>query len=166
MAHTPTVGHRGCRDRNSSAPPRAGYGVTATAVDHLLICRLKGRPIRGAGASRSSDAGRVSSSDCVVHTHPSHYANSSDPPPSEVAPEKGAQARTVWSLKGPALSGVSLKKGAQNRTVSAQNGPEVSGVSLGNTAQTRTVSDGIPAQTPPPNARAGRNPRTKEPLTP
>ena len=69
--------------------------------------------------------------------------NSSDPSPSEVAPEKGAHARTVSSSKGPALSGVSLKKGAQNRT----------------------VSDGIPAQTPPetppPNARAGKEPQNQ-----
>lgn len=59
---------------------------------------------------------------------------------------------------------------AQNRTVSGKNGPGSSGVSGRNPGQDRTVWRETPSQTPPetppPNARAGRepqNPRTRQP---
>jgi hypothetical protein len=128
---------------------------------------------RGAAGSRSSKVGRLSSSDRVVRTHPSHRVNARDPQPNGVAPENGAHVRTASSLKGPDRSGVSLQKGAQTRTVSVLNGPDVSGVSLENTAQTRTVSGETPPQTPPetppPNARARKEPqnqRTPDPPNP
>ena len=125
---------------------------------------------RSAGGAADSRIGRLSSRDRAVPIHASHRANSDGPRPTGASHEMGAQARTVSSSKGPDVSGVSLKKGAQTRTVSVLNGPDVSGVSLENPAQTRTVS-GRPRHKPrqkprhPTRAR-GRNPRTKEHLTP
>ena len=120
---------------------------------------------RGAGGSSSLEVGRPSSSDRVPRTYPVHRVNARDPHPNGVAPENGDHVRTVSSSKGPQLSGVSLNNGAQTRTVSVLNGLDVSGVSLENTAQSRTVSGETPRQTPPetppPNARAGKEPQNQ-----
>jgi hypothetical protein len=64
--------------------------------------------------------------------------------------------------KGPAVSGVSVAKGPLLSGVSARKGPSLSGVLDANAAKT-------PPETPPPNARAGReplNPRTRNPPDP
>ncbi len=171
LAHKPTVSHRECRDRTSSAPRRASSRVTAAAVHDFRIGCLKGRPVtkRGRGCGLG---GSVASQAAIVPFLPTHHTA----PTRTVhvrpalASEMGAQARTVSSSKGPDVSGDSLKKGAQTRTVSVLNGPDVSGVSLENPAQTQTVSGRPPAQTPPeprhPTRARGRNPRTKEHLTP
>jgi hypothetical protein len=69
----------------------------------------------------------------------------------------------VSTGKGPILSGVSTGKGPILSGVSAGKAPSLSGVSETDTAKT-------PPETPPPNGRAGtepRNPRTREdPPTP
>jgi hypothetical protein len=73
------------------------------------------------------------------------------PIPSGVSDAKSPSLSGVSPVNGPSLSGV------------CEKGPNLSGVSAANPAKT-------PPQTPPPNARAGReprNPRTKEhPPTP
>jgi hypothetical protein len=73
-------------------------------------------------------------------------------------------AADVFQLegKGPHVSGVSGQKGPILSGVSGGKGLELSGVSDANPART-------PPETPPPDARAGReppNPRTKNPPTP
>ena len=86
------------------------------------------------------------------------------PPPGVrpllAAATSGSVARAE---NGPILSGVSAGKGPIASGVSDANGPSLSGVSGSNPAKT-------PPETPPPNARAGReprNPRTREhPPTP
>jgi DnaA N-terminal domain len=63
---------------------------------------------------------------------------------------------------GPIVSGVSARKGPIPSGVSNGKGPILSGVSQANPAKT-------PPETPPPNARAGReplNPRTQDPPNP
>ena len=81
-------------------------------------------------------------------------------PPALAAATSGSVARAE---NGPILSGVSAGKGPIASGVSDANGPSLSGVSGSNPAKT-------PPETPPPNARAGReprNPRTREhPPTP
>ncbi len=64
--------------------------------------------------------------------------------------------------KGPALSGVSARKGPALSGLSARKGPTLTGVSGANPAKT-------PPETPPANARAGReplNPGTRNPPSP
>jgi hypothetical protein len=73
-------------------------------------------------------------------------------------PDPG-QNRTVSAQKGPRLSGVSTSNPGQNQTVSPVKGPGLSGVSTLNPGQNRTVCGETPPQTPPPNARAGREPQ-------
>jgi hypothetical protein len=71
--------------------------------------------------------------------------------------------------KGSILTGVAEPNPAQSRTVSTGKGPILIGVSEPNPAQDRTVSRQTPPQTPPPNARTGRepqNPRTQTPPNP
>jgi hypothetical protein len=86
------------------------------------------------------------------------------------APQPGARP-LVAALKprvraavenGPIPSGVSDRKGPIRSGVSDGKGPTLSGVSSANPAKT-------PPETPPPNARAGReplNPRTQNPPNP
>jgi len=77
--------------------------------------------------------------------------------------ENGPILSEVSAGKGPVAGGVSTPKGPIPSGVSHGMGPILSGVSQSNPAKT-------PPQTPPPNARAGReptNPRTKKhPPTP
>jgi hypothetical protein len=93
-------------------------------------------------------------------------------PPAPAA-DDGTDAREVaaggeaQTGKGPGLSGVSELNPGQNRTVSGAKGPGSSGVSELNPGQDRTVSRATPPEapsqtppeTPPPNARAGREPQ-------
>lgn len=76
--------------------------------------------------------------------------------------ENGPIQSEVSDRKGPILSGVSNGKGPIVSGVSNGKGPRLSGVSRANPAKT-------PPETPPPNARAGReplNPRTQNPPNP
>jgi hypothetical protein len=82
--------------------------------------------------------------------------------PSSDAIEETAAGVCPVEGNGPALSGVSRQTGPILSGVSGATGPEPSGVSGANPAQT-------PPETPPPDARAGReplNPRTQAPQTP
>ena len=88
-----------------------------------------------------------------------------------MAPQPGARpllAAATWGAgasaeNGPILSGVSAGRGPDAGGVSEAKGPILSGVSESNPAKT-------PPQTPPPNARAGREPKnprtTQDPPTP
>lgn len=74
----------------------------------------------------------------------------------------GAGAVAARSEKGPGLSGVSVGKGPDVSGVSPRKRPDLTGVSGGNPAKT-------PPETPPPNARGGReslNPGTRNPPNP
>jgi hypothetical protein len=76
--------------------------------------------------------------------------------------ENGPIESAVSDRKGPVLSGVSAGKGPMLSGVSDANGPILSGVSEAKPAKT------LP-ETPPPNARARReplNPRTQNPPNP
>ena len=78
------------------------------------------------------------------------------------AAEKGPDLSGVTDRKGPDLSGVSRRRDPILSGVSRTKCPDVSGVSGVNPANT-------PPKTPPPNARAGReplNPRTGNPPDP
>jgi hypothetical protein len=91
-------------------------------------------------------------------------AVSSRPPVADVSghAEKRPDVSGVSERKGPGLSGVSEEKGPELSGVSGRKGPDLSGVSGVNPAKT-------PPETPPPNARAGReplNPRTGNPPDP
>ena len=74
-------------------------------------------------------------------------------------PNDPAEVAVAGERQGPELSGVSTLNPGQNRTVSAVKGPGLSGVSAVNPGQNRTVCSETPPQTPPPNARAGREPQ-------
>jgi hypothetical protein len=82
---------------------------------------------------------------------------------ADVGVKNGPSLSGVCAGKGPIASGVSDAKGPIASGVSNANGPILSGVLEPNPAKT-------PPETPPPNARAGReprNPRTREdPPTP
>jgi hypothetical protein len=89
-------------------------------------------------------------------------------PPAAVAASGGAVPEGPPELgKGPELTGVLVTNPGQNRTVYTRKGPGLSGVSGGvselNPAQSRTVSQetppDTPSETPPPNVRAGREPK-------
>lgn len=97
---------------------------------------------------------------------------SPDPPPAVAArpPGAGVSARAekdpklsgVRERKGPDVTGVLARKGPVLTGVSPAKGPDLSGVSGVNPAKT-------PPETPPPNARAGReplNPRITNPPNP
>jgi hypothetical protein len=90
---------------------------------------------------------------------------------------KGGHDQTVSAQNSPILTGVYDVKGGQAQTVWADKRPAVTGVSDGKGGQDRTLFElpaqasraeraaESPAQTPAPNARAGRkavNPRTPE----
>jgi len=87
--------------------------------------------------------------------------------------EKDGHDRTVDSANSPSLTGVSFVKGGHGQTVSPQNRPFLTGVSVPIGGQARTLFE-LPqsetpaeraAETPAPNARAGKepqNPRTPE----
>ncbi len=92
----------------------------------------------------------------------------SDRPLMTVAPQDSAAVENspiltgVPARKGPIASGVSARMGPILSGVSGGKGPRPSGVSGSNPAET-------PPQTPPPNARAARepkNPRTQDPPNP
>ena len=89
-------------------------------------------------------------------------SSGNSPIPSGVSTGKGPIGSGVSDAKSPSLSGVSLVNGP-SLSGDYEKGPSLSGVSAANPAKT-------PPQTPPPNARAGReprNPRTREhPPTP
>jgi hypothetical protein len=82
---------------------------------------------------------------------------------------KGGQDRTLPVGSGPILTGVSASKGGRDRTVPLEKCPGVTGVSGSKGGQDRPLFEfapiETPAETPAPNARAGRepqNPRTRE----
>ena len=83
---------------------------------------------------------------------------------------KGGGERTVSGQKRPVTAGVSGRKGGGERTLSPVNHPASAGVSVGKGGADRTVSRReTPAETPAPNAGAGRepqNPRTIDPPNP
>ena len=86
---------------------------------------------------------------------------------------KGGRERTVSAENRPVRAGVSVAKGGAHRTVSAENRPVGAGVLDGKGGGDRTLSRETPAktpaETPAPNARAGRepqNPRTVHPPSP
>ena len=84
---------------------------------------------------------------------------------------KGGQDRTAGAGNRPVLTRVSGAKGGQAQTVSVHNRPVVTGVWAANGGQDRTLFDLLevgtpaqkaaetPAETPAPNARAGREPQ-------
>jgi len=80
---------------------------------------------------------------------------------------KGGQDRTVSAEKCPVRTVVSGVKGGQDRTVSGENCPAGTGVSVLKGGQDRTLFELPPletpaqraAETPAPNARAGREPQ-------
>ncbi|MBV9717461.1 MAG: hypothetical protein JOZ64_18965 [Solirubrobacterales bacterium] len=78
--------------------------------------------------------------------------------------------RTVSDENRPVGAGVSGVKGCAGRTLSPVNRPARAGVSGQKGGADRTLSRETPAKapakTPAANARAGREPRTPEPLTP
>jgi hypothetical protein len=79
-------------------------------------------------------------------------------PAASCGVENGPILSGVSDAKGPILSGARGRKGPILSGVSGKKGPIVGGVSEAN-----------PAETPPPNARAGReplNPRTQDPPNP
>jgi hypothetical protein len=92
------------------------------------------------------------------------------PVSSGVSAENPVQDRTVSSPEGPGLSGVSGSNLAQSWTVSVVKGPDLSGVSGQNPGQDRTVSAETPPETPPftppPYARAGREPLNQSTFPP
>ncbi|MGI8559622.1 MAG: DnaA N-terminal domain-containing protein [Solirubrobacteraceae bacterium] len=71
--------------------------------------------------------------------------------PRQASDSEVAEGALCDSAKGPFLTGVSSGKGPLLTGVFGRKGPNLSGVSDGNPART-------PPQTPPPNARAGREP--------
>jgi hypothetical protein len=92
---------------------------------------------------------------------------------AEARGQTSPRTETVESLKGPRLTGVSTLNPVQIRTVRAVNRPGLTGVTRLNPAQHRTVlpktPPETPSQTPPADARAGRepkNPRTSPPSPP
>jgi hypothetical protein len=81
---------------------------------------------------------------------------------SGIMTQKGPVLSEVCSEKSPVLSGGSAPKGPVRSGISAPKGPVLSGVSGANPANT-------PPETPPPNARTGKeplNPRTGNPPDP
>jgi hypothetical protein len=74
-----------------------------------------------------------------------------------------AQTRTVSPRNGPGSSGVTDLNPAQTRTVPGEKGPRLTGVSARNPGQNQTVCRETPPQTPsktpPPSARAGKEPQ-------
>ena len=89
-----------------------------------------------------------------------------DPP---VEGGSGGGERTVSGPQCPVTAGVSGRKGSGERTLSPVNGPASAGDSVRKGGADRTVSAETPAETPAPNARAGRepqNPRTLDPPSP
>ena len=90
-----------------------------------------------------------------------------------VARPNGGPDRTVSGHDRPVTTGVSRRKGGAGRTLSHQNRPASAGVSVLKAGADRTLSRETPAktpaETPAPNARAGRepqNPRTSDPPSP
>jgi hypothetical protein len=77
--------------------------------------------------------------------------------------ESEHRAGTVNSENRPDLTGVSGINPVQSRTVSQRNRPDLTGVTAQNPVQSRTVSTKTPpetpSETPPPNARAGKEPQ-------
>jgi len=139
------------------ADPRLLAGAGAYRVPRRVAPPAGARPLLAAAGTSRADTSRVD----VTSTHD----------------EKGGQVRTVDSAKCPTLTGVSALKGGHDRTVLTQDRPALTGVSVpkGGQAQTlcepplaETAREGAaetPAETPAPNARAGResfNPRTPE----
>jgi hypothetical protein len=111
----------------------------------------------------------------AAQTRPASPADNADSPGEyPVAhPLNGAQDRTLYSLNCPLSAGVSSGNGAADRTLSPGNRPAGAGVPTGKGAADRTLFAETPAttppETPPPNARAGRepqNPRTTDPPRP
>jgi len=93
--------------------------------------------------------------------------------PSTASSEKGGQDQTLWRGNCPNLTGVSAVKGGHDRTLSPENCPVLTGVSSPKGGQDRTLFElepvktpaqrlaKTPAETPAPNARAGKG--TPEP---
>ncbi len=93
----------------------------------------------------------VRADDSAINRVEAHHQESAE---VRFVTEKGPILSGVSPRKGPNLSGVSARKGPNLSGVSAANGPIPSGVSRENPAKT-------PPETPPPNARAGKE--TPEP---
>ena len=90
-----------------------------------------------------------------------------------VARANGGLDRTVSGQHRTVTAGVSSRKGGSGGTLSHQNRPASAGVSVLKAGADRTLSRETPArtpaETPAPNARAGRepqNPRTLDPPSP
>jgi hypothetical protein len=85
------------------------------------------------------------------------------PPTSEQLSLSTPSGRTTALDQADAEASAGVQNPPQNRTVSPSKGPELTGVSRLNPGQSRTLSGQTPPETPPPNARAGREPQN--PLT-
>jgi DnaA N-terminal domain len=90
-----------------------------------------------------------------------------------VARANGGSDRTASGHDRPVIAGVSPRNPGAGRTLSHQNRPATAGVSVLKAGADRTLSRETPAktpaETPAPNARAGRepqNPRTLDPPSP
>jgi DnaA N-terminal domain len=139
--------HRGGRGRTCRWTVRRPVELAAepiVAPKRRVAPQLRARPLMAAATSGGG-------------------ANAGDGPiPSGVSTGKGPIGSGVLDAKSPSLSGVSPVNDPSLSGV-YEKGPSLSGVSAANHAKT-------PPETPPPNARAGRepkNPRTREhPPTP
>jgi hypothetical protein len=86
------------------------------------------------------------------------------PPASEQLSLPTPAGHTAAPDRADADPSPGVENPPQSRTVSPSKGPGLTGVSALNPGQNRTVSGQTPPETPPPNARAERepqNPRTK-----
>lgn len=143
--------------------PRAGAAGAAPMRGRRVSPPAGARPLVASVPPPRAGGGRVAG----------QFSGEGDRESRVVDGGKGRQDRTLFAEKGPDLSGVSGEEGCQDRTLSARHGPGLWGVSLERGGQVRTLSRETPAenpaQTPAPNARAGRepqNPRTIHPPGP
>jgi hypothetical protein len=147
-------------DPRSHASPVAAVGrrrVPPPAGQRPLVARVSSKPATAAQTRAASPADHADSL--------GEYGIAQ--------PVKGAQDRPLSNENCPLSAGFSGGKGAHGRTLSPGNRPAVAGVSARKGAADRTLSTETPAktppETPPPNARAGRepqNPRTTDPPSP